>query len=204
MMKEDDGSAANAPVDEMYEESYAESLKDDIVEYSYTIKIPRERVAIIIGKDGTKKKELEEDLKIRIQVDSKEGDITISGKDSLKIFMVKEIVKAIGRGFNPDIAMQLLQQDYMLEFINILDYAKNKNHLPRLKGRIIGTKGKSRRTIELLTDTSICVYGKTIGIIGNAEAVTVCKKAIESLLGGSPHAAVYTFLEKNRRKRMDF
>jgi ribosomal RNA assembly protein len=190
--------------EDMYEESYAESVQDDVVEYSYTLKIPRERIAIVIGKDGSKKKELEEDLHIRIQVDSKEGDITLSGKDSLKIFMVKEIVKAIGRGFNPDIAMQLLRQDYMLEFVNILDYASNKNHLPRLKGRIIGTKGKSRRTIELLTDTSICVYGKTIGIIGEAEGVTVCKKALESLLGGSPHSAVYNFLEKNRRKRKDF
>ncbi|MFH1916166.1 MAG: KH domain-containing protein [Nanoarchaeota archaeon] len=186
--------------DDEVEESYSETKGDDAIQYSYTIKIPRDRIAIVIGKDGVKKKELENELKTRIQVDSKEGDITISGKDSLKIYIVKEIIKAMGRGFNPDVALLLLRQDYMLELINIMDFAKNKNHIPRLKGRIIGTKGKSRRTIETLTETWICVYGKTIGIIGYPDHVGVCNRAIEALLSGSPHSSVYKFLEKNKKE----
>jgi ribosomal RNA assembly protein len=169
-------------------------------EFSYTIKIPRDRVAVIIGKDGERKRELEADLKVKINVDSKEGDVTIAGKDSLQIYTVKEIIKAIGRGFNPEVAMTLQKPDYLLDIINILDYTNNKNHLPRLKGRIIGAAGKSRRTIEHLTDTDVCVYGKTVAIIGAAEAVTASKRAIEALLGGSPHSSVYKFLEKNRRE----
>ena len=70
----------------------------------------------------------------------------------------------------------------------------------RLKGRVIGQEGKSRKIIEGLTETYISVYGKTISIIGQAENVSVARRAIESLLAGSNHATVYRWLEKKRRE----
>ena len=170
------------------------------MEYSYELKIPKERIAVLIGKEGEIKSEFEELTKTKIDIDSKEGDITISGPDSLSMFTLKEVIRAIGRGFNPEIARLLLKQDYVLEVLPLLDYLKNKNHLERIKGRVIGAGGKSRTTIENLTETFICVYGKTISIIGQAEGVTNAKKAIESLIAGSPHANVYRWLEKTRRK----
>jgi len=76
----------------------------------------------------------------------------------------------------------------------------------RLKGRIIGKDGKSRKIIESLTETYICVFGKTIGIIGEGEAASIARRAIESLLAGSPHSSVYKWLEKRNReiKQRDF
>ena len=79
------------------------------------------------------------------------------------------------------------------------DFAKTKNDSVRLKGRVIGSEGKSRNAIEELTETNISVYGKTIGIIGLQQNVASAKKAIESLLSGSPHSNVYRFLERNNR-----
>ena len=38
-------------------------------EFSYELKIPKERVAILIGKEGDVKKGLEDDTKTRIKVD---------------------------------------------------------------------------------------------------------------------------------------
>ncbi len=73
------------------------------------------------------------------------------------------------------------------------------NHLQRLKGRVIGSEGKSRRLIEEYTESNISVYGKTIGIIAPIESITIAKQAIHSLLSGSPHSAVYRWLEKKRR-----
>ena len=69
-----------------------------------------------------------------------------------------------------------------------------------MKGRVIGKEGKAREHIEEMTETNICVYGKTIGIIGRQENVSIAVKAIENLLKGSPHANVYSWLEKTRRK----
>ncbi|MFH1408371.1 MAG: KH domain-containing protein [Nanoarchaeota archaeon] len=138
-------------------------------EFRYDLKIPLERVAVLIGKQGEIKKQLEEGSGCKLIVDSKEGDISVIGSDALQLYSLREVIRAVGRGFNPDIAEQLLKQDYLLEIIPLKDIARHKNDMIRLKGRVIGADGKSRRTIEMLTECSISVYGKTVGIIGSAE-----------------------------------
>ena len=177
-----------------------------MAEYLYDTKIPKERIAVLIGKDGITKKQIESATNIKLKIDSKEGDVFLEGEDALGLYSAREVVKAIGRGFNPDIALLLLKQDYMLEMINMADYIRSKNSMIRLKGRVIGAEGRSRKTIEELTETYISVYGKTIGIIGFSENVAMAKKAVESLLSGSPHSSVYKWLEKRRSdmKRKDF
>jgi len=170
------------------------------MEFRYELKIPKERVAVLIGRKGETKKELEAVTKSRITVDSKDGDIFICGEDGLGLYNAFEVIKAIGRGFNPEVALLLLKPDYMFESINVKDFAKTVNSELRLKGRVIGKDGKSRKTIEELTECYVCVYGKSIGIIGEVEGVDNARTAIESLLKGSTHANVYKFLEKKRRQ----
>lgn len=169
-------------------------------EYSYDLRIPKERIAVIIGKGGDIKNSIEDAAKVRLDIDSKEGDVTLSGSDPILLYSAREVIKAIGRGFNPETAISLLKQDYALEIVSLMDYAKTKNDVVRLKGRVIGSEGKSRRTIEGLCMVSIVVYGKTVGIIGEIQGVTLARRAVESLLSGSPHANVYKWLERQRRE----
>ena len=166
--------------------------------YEYVIKIPKERIAVLIGTNGKIKKQIEQVSKTNIDIDSQEGDVTISGKDAITLFSAREIIHAIGRGFNPEIAMNLIKQDYAFESINLVEYCKTKHHLLRIKGRVIGAEGKSRRYIEELTDTNVSVYGKTISIIGEVENVSNARRALQSLIDGSSHSYVYKFLEKKR------
>ncbi len=170
------------------------------LEFSYELKIPKDRVAVLIGKHGEIKKRLEETAKVGLKIDSKEGDVIITGNDSIGLYTAKEVVHAIARGFNPNIANLLLKQDYMMETIDLRDYAATKNAMLRLKGRVIGTEGKSRRVIEELTETHISVYGKTISVVGEIANVGIAKNAIEKLLEGGMHAGVYHELEKKRRE----
>jgi ribosomal RNA assembly protein len=173
--------------------------------FQYEIKVPKERIAVIIGEKGEKKRELEEALSLRMDVDSEEGDVVLTGQDPISLFTGREVIKAIARGFNPDVARQLLKSDYLLEIVNIADYVKSKDQMIRLKGRVIGENGKSRATIEELAEVSIVVYGKTIAVIGQTENVTAAKRAIDALLTGAPHSTVFRLLEKLRRdmKRKD-
>jgi ribosomal RNA assembly protein len=171
------------------------------MEYNYELKLPKGRVAVLIGKKGEIKKRIEEETKTKIKIDSKEGDVFIKGDDALSLFAAREIITAVGRGFNPEIAELLLKTDYGLEIIDITYFTgKSKSNILRLKGRVIGKEGKSRRTIEELTECYISVYGKTIGIIGKPENLANAKRAVESLLQGSPHSNVYRWLEKRRRE----
>ncbi|MEK6900583.1 MAG: KH domain-containing protein, partial [Nanoarchaeota archaeon] len=95
-------------------------------EFSYELKIPEERIAVLIGASGETKKEIERETKCKLDI-SKEGDVMISGDDGLMLFTAREIVRAVGRGFNPKVALLLLKPDYALEMIDMSEIAgKNK------------------------------------------------------------------------------
>jgi ribosomal RNA assembly protein len=170
-------------------------------EFMYELKIPRERVAVLIGTNGETKNQLEKETHTEIDIDSKEGDIMVSGKDPLGLYTVRDIIKAIGRGFNPETALLLLKPDYSFEMIDITEFTgKSKDSMQRLKGRVIGKEGRSRKLIEEMSEAFVCVYGKTIGVIGEPESTVIAKQAIETLLKGANHSTVYKWLEKKRRE----
>ena len=179
--------------------SRVDSLLHLMPEYRVQLKMPKSRIAILIGPKGEVKKQIEEATKTKMAINSSEGDVTLISKDSIGLYLAKEIVSAIARGFSPEHALHLLHPDYTLDMMGLKDYSKSKNSLIRLKGRVIGAAGKSRKIIEELTETDICIFGKTIGIIGRAEDVTIARHAIESLLKGSTHSTVYRWLERQRR-----
>jgi ribosomal RNA assembly protein len=164
------------------------------------IKIPKERIAVLIGKKGETKRKISRLTKTRIQVSSKEGDIVIDGEDGLNIYTAKKIINAIGRGFNPEIALNLLEENNDIEIINIQEFSRNaRNDLTRIKSRLIGRDGKVRKLIEQLANVDISIYGKTISIIGNYNHLNMARHAIINLLNGSKHGNVYGYLEKQRK-----
>lgn len=165
--------------------------------YKQELKVPIDRIAVLVGKNGEIKNNLEKKGQVKIDIDSKSGDVFISGEDSLKIYDTKIVIKAIARGFAPEVAFKLFNENYVFEIIDIRDYSGNsKKAQERLKGRVIGTEGKSRKNIEQMTDTKIVIYGKTVGIIGVSENVAIARRAIDSLLSGSPHGNVYKWIDK--------
>jgi len=170
--------------------------------YEEEIKIPKDRIAVLIGEKGSTRKLLEERTSTKLQIDSKEGDIRISGEDNLNIFITKNIIKAIGRGFNPSIAIRLLSEDTYFELISLVDFAgKSKKKMDRLKSRVIGTRGKCRSTIERMTNTNIVIYGKTISIIGKDSDVGLAKRALEMILQGSQHGNAYRYIQEQKQRQ---
>lgn len=167
------------------------------MEYRQEIKIPKERVAVLIGKKGEVKKKIEKETGTKIEVDSEEGEVIIKSEDNVRAYETRGIVQAIGRGFSPENAELLLNEKNTLEIINIIDFTgKSKKKILRMKGRVIGTSGKAKRLIEQFTNTKISIYGKTISIIGEIDAVANAKRALEGLLKGSTHGNVFMWLER--------
>ena len=78
------------------------------MEFHYEIKIPKQRIAVLIGKAGSVKKKLEEDTNTKISVDSEEGEVFVKGEDAISLYNTNQIITAIGRGFNPEIAELLI------------------------------------------------------------------------------------------------
>ncbi len=161
--------------------------------------IPEKRIGFLIGRKGNSKKKIEKELNIKLKVFSN-GRVNIIGENSFKVYLAKHIIKAIGRGFSVEDALLLKNENYSFELIDLDDYAKNKNNIVRIKSRIIGREGMSKKKIEETTECIVIVYGDTIGIIGEVEEVLIAKNAIEMLINGAKHSNVFTFLERKRKE----
>lgn len=164
------------------------------------IKIPHERVAILVGPGGRTKELIEEKSTAKINIDSESGNVEIKDpEDSLRGMRTKEVIMAIARGFSPDKAIKLFDHDLlMFETIDLSNFARTEKDLMRIRGRLIGKEGKTREIFESLTNTYISVYGKTISLIGYHEQNMVARAGINMLIEGSAHGPVYSFLEKKR------
>jgi len=167
-----------------------------------SIRIPSDRVGTLIGKSGETKKMIESISGIKLKIDT-EGEVIFNeeakGVDPLMALKIIDVLKAVGRGVNPDRAVRLFDDDEYLEIIDLKEVAGDKpNQLGRVRGRLIGTDGKTRKIIEDLTGCYMSVYGNTVSLIGNSISLPVAKHAIELILNGSEHATVYHYLEAQR------
>lgn len=169
------------------------------------IRIPGERVGALIGPGGKTKKRIEATFQVELTIDSETGNVDIRVKpdqpDVSVLFIVRNVVRAIGRGFSPKNALQLMNEDFDLIIMDLEEYVgRSKNAQNRVKGRIIGKEGKSRTMIEELTECLVSVYGGTVAIIGPYDMLPVSKEAVEMLINGSFHKTVWNHLYAYRRK----
>ncbi len=162
------------------------------------LKIPKERISILIGSKGSTKRKIQKLTNTILKINSEEGDVFIEG-EAIDVFNCLNVVKAIGRGFNPEIALKLIEDDSSLEIIDLDEFSRNKNDLVRIKSRLIGTEGRARKTIEDLAKVDVSVYGKTVGIIGKTDDVIIARHGVINLLAGSKHGNVYSYLEKKKK-----
>lgn len=158
------------------------------------IKIPEERIPVLIGANGATKRNIEKKTKTKITIGE---EVEIEG-DSLNTLDAENIVKAVGRGFSPERALLLTDEDNTLL---IIELPKQERALKRVKSRLIGTRGKSRRNIERLAGVHISVYGKTAALIGRYSNVSLAEQAINKIIEGVPHRFVYEFLEARQNER---
>ena len=172
---------------------------------SMFVRIPKDRVGVLVGPDGKVKQRIEEKLLVEIQIESESGGVTIflseKAADPSSLFRARDIITAVGRGFSPEYAFRLIRNEE--DIFDIIDlrtiFGRSESDIRRVKGRVIGANGKTRRLIEELTEASVVVYGHTIGFIGTFEQVDVARNAVNMLIEGSQHQTVYKYLQRKRR-----
>ncbi|HOP09732.1 MAG TPA: KH domain-containing protein, partial [Candidatus Methanofastidiosa archaeon] len=100
--------------------------------------------------------------------------------------------------------LRIKDDGVIVEIIDITQFVgDSKNSLHRMKGRLIGQEGKTRRNIEENTGVFVSVFGKTVSLLGTFDEVFDAKKAVDMLLEGKPHSAVYRYLEKVHKERKE-
>ena len=176
---------------------------DKSLDFNYEIQVPEERIPILIGSAGSVKNEISNrcDVKINIQSDTGRLLITSNSNNNDDFFKALEIVRAISHGFSPDNALRLLDDDNSLEIIDFRDFiGKSPKSILRMKGRVIGESGKTRKTIQELTGCLMSVYHHTVSIIGSYNEIKIAHDAIMLLLKGKSHRSVYDMLYLAKRK----
>jgi ribosomal RNA assembly protein len=175
--------------------------------------VPRERIGVIVGKEGEVKSNIEKTFVVDVRIDSESGLVEVlpspESTDPSSLLKARDVIRAISRGFAPEKAMELQDDDIVFDMIDLREiFGKSDSDIQRIKGRVIGREGKIRRLIEEMTEAKVSVYGHTIGMIGEFEAVAAAREAIQMLIDGKQHASLYKFLRKakadaKRRKTLE-
>jgi ribosomal RNA assembly protein len=155
---------------------------------------------IIPSDDSSKviesKKKLEEFLKVKIKIDKNEISIDGNPEDE---FIAEKVIDAIIFGFSISVASSIKNEDFLFEILNIKNYT-HRNDLERIRARIIGTGGKTLKTLNELTECNFAMKNNEVGIIGSPELIKNAGDAVISIIRGSKQANVYSFLEKHHIK----
>ena len=169
-------------------------------------RIPKDRIAVIIGKGGSTRKMIEEACGGKLDIDSQSGEISVDWSDSEVDPIVKmktpDVILAIGRGLSPARAIQLLEDEIHLQMYDIREWVgRQPNQIRRMRSRLIGRNGLIRSRIEELSGTEIAIYGSSVIIIGDGMGLEIANPAIESILRGAEHGSVLNGLEKDRKRQ---
>jgi len=168
-------------------------------------RIPQDRIAVLIGRKGATRRALEEATKSSLHIDSKSGDVSVVWDeefDPILRMKLPDVIRAIGRGMNPDRALQLLKDDHHLRLYDMREYVgKSPNQQRRIRSRLIGRNGRIRELIEEHSGSEVVIYGSTVVIIGDEDSLPLAGQAVERLLQGAEHSSVLKHLETERRKR---
>ena len=167
-------------------------------------RVPRERIAVLIGKQGSTREMIGKKCGGELSVDSQTGDVSIvweEDHDPIKRMKAPEVITAIGRGVAPKRAIQLLEDDFFMRIYDIREWVgRQPNQVRRMRSRLIGRDGRIRTLIEEISNCEIAIYGSTVVIIGGNQGLALASPAIEGLLGGSEHSTVLFGLEQDKKR----
>ena len=138
------------------------------------------------------KRFLERTFKVKISIQGRK--VTVEG-NALDEFEMKSIIDAMNLGFSARTSALIKKEDIVFEKLSIKDYTRRKN-LEIVRGRLIGTHGKTKNTLEQISGCKIKIKDNIVGVIGEAEAVADALIAITNIVRGSKQTNVYKFLER--------
>ncbi len=150
---------------------------------------------LIFKKTGILRREkdnLEQQLKVTITLSGK--SVTIEG-NPLDEYIASFVLEALTLGFSLKEALLLKDENISFRKLQIRDFTRRKN-IWDVRARLIGTEGKTRRTLEEISDCIVVINENTVGLIGPANNIDNAVQAVINIIKGSKQSNVYRYLER--------
>jgi len=144
------------------------------------------------GKIRRNKPTIEKKLNVKITIQGRK--VEIEG-NPVEEYEASLILDALDFGFSLKDALKLTDENVIFRKLPIKQFTTRKN-LEEVRGRIIGTEGKTKRVIEEVSGCAVVLHQNTIGVIGPAENIEEATTALQKLIKGSKQTNVYRFLER--------
>ena len=152
-----------------------------------------------VGSIIRNKNELQRELGVTIE--NKGMNVFVDG-DGDKEFIAIKVIEAMDLGFSIDKALSIKNENIIFQILNIRDLTR-RTDIARIRGRLIGTDGKTLKTLDKLTDCFVAVSDNQVGIIGDAEAIKEAIISVTSLVQGSKQGNVYARLEREMKNKRE-
>lgn len=140
-------------------------------------------------------------LQLQIRMSSKQRKVELRSSrhtsDVKSLQKGHDFICALNCGFDMKDAISLVKlDDVFLESFSVeeVKFSLKGDHLSRAIGRLAGSDGTTKFTIENATKTRIIVDGSRVHILGSYDNIQFAKSSVCDLILGSPPGVVYNKL----------
>lgn len=136
--------------------------------------------------------------KLNLEVTIKGHRVSFSG-DSIDEFAAEQVFDAINFGFPIRKALELADAEIVFKKVHIKEFTKR--NLKDVKSRLIGTQGKTKKTLSEISGCEVIVGESEVGIMGDVENVDDVYNAVVHIIKGSKQSNMYKYLERMNREK---
>lgn len=156
-----------------------------IYESTFSLLFPKYREEYMKEYFPLIKKALEKEG-IKAELDLAKGSVCVSTTkktyDPFIIIKARDMVKLISRSVPYEQAVRVLEDETSCDIIKIAKVVRNKDRFVKRRQRLVGPKGTTLKSLELLTNCYILVHGQTVSAIGPHKGLQQVRKVVEDCM----------------------
>lgn len=163
----------------------SDNASGPLYESSFSILFPKYRETYIKEYFPLIKSSLEKEG-IKTELDLAKGSISVATTkktfDPFIIIKARDVLKLIARSVPYEHAIKVLEDEVSCDVIKIGKIVRNKQRFVKRRQRLVGPKGTTLKSLELLTNCYILVHGQTVSAIGPHKGLQQVRRVVEDCM----------------------